>query len=95
MAKALQEAVLATYTVARLGGDEFCIIAPDVSSQQDAQILAMHIKNAVARVSLPELPDFYPTVSVGLALYPSDGDNAAQLYHASDQTMYQNKARLV
>ncbi len=94
VSKALQEAVLATYTVARLGGDEFCIIAPDVNSQQDAQILAMHIQNAVARVTLPELPDFYPTVSVGLALYPSDGDNAAQLYHASDQTMYQNKARL-
>jgi diguanylate cyclase (GGDEF)-like protein/PAS domain S-box-containing protein len=91
VSKALQEAVLATYTVARLGGDEFCIIAPDVNSKPDAQILAMHIQNAVARVNLPELPDFYPTISIGLALYPSDGNTAAQLYHASDLTMYQNK----
>jgi diguanylate cyclase (GGDEF)-like protein/PAS domain S-box-containing protein len=95
VAKALQEAVLATYTVARLGGDEFCIIAPDITSQQDAQILAMHIQNAVARVTLPEIPDFYPRVSVGLALYPTDGTSASQLYHVSDQTMYYNKTKSV
>jgi diguanylate cyclase (GGDEF)-like protein/PAS domain S-box-containing protein len=84
------ECVRAGDTVARVGGDEFMILL-SVTATEDAQAVAQAI---LARISQPLLIDndeLYLTTSIGLALYPADGDDAETLMRRADASMYRVK----
>jgi diguanylate cyclase (GGDEF)-like protein len=83
VATALTHAMRGQDTVARLGGDEFCVLAPETDAAGTAQ-LAARVREAVAGVSagLESV-----RASVGVALFPADGLNAAQLIHAADERL--------
>ncbi len=78
-------------TAARLGGDEFGLI---VTRLTDRSAVLLVIKRLLARINDPfvfedrELP---LAVSVGLALYPDDGDEIEVLLEKADQSMYADK----
>jgi diguanylate cyclase (GGDEF)-like protein len=78
-------------TAARLGGDEFILLVTAGVSQEGIEIVAQKILRTVsASLSLAEGPDSI-SVSVGAAVYPTDGDDARTLLEKADAAMYDAK----
>jgi diguanylate cyclase (GGDEF)-like protein len=76
----------------RYGGEEFTIILPDVTPAV-AYERAESVRRAVESLRMPLEREFYDqfTVSIGVALYPSDGEEADQLLRRADQALYRAK----
>ncbi len=89
VARALENTVRASDTVARLGGDEFCIIAPDISTSEDADVLREKIRIAIAQIELE--PSIKIKAAIGFAIFPIDASTADTLYTVADRAMYQQK----
>jgi diguanylate cyclase (GGDEF)-like protein len=89
VARTLEGTVRASDTVARLGGDEFCIIAPEISSVETAQILREKIRTSIAQIELE--PRIKIAASIGFAVFPIDASTADTLYMVADRAMYQQK----
>jgi diguanylate cyclase (GGDEF)-like protein len=95
VATTLRESCRATDVVARYGGEEFALVLPGVMSaratdlvERIRRVLAVkpiHLPNRSKPVSL--------TVSVGVALWPDDGQNAAEILRCADQRLYQAKSQ--
>jgi diguanylate cyclase (GGDEF)-like protein len=74
--------------VGRYGGDELLVVAADAGAE-DAVLLAQRVRRAVVDVAGDQGVD----VTVGIAVYPVDGDTGADLMVAADQAMYRGKLR--
>ncbi len=74
--------------VGRYGGDELLVVAADADAE-DAVLLAQRVRRAVVDVAGKQGVD----VTVGVAVYPIDGDTGADLMVAADQAMYRGKLR--
>ena len=87
---ALSDALRRQDTVARLGGDEFCVLAPE-TDRSHVGTLAARIKHAVASATagVERLG-----VSVGIAVFPDDGETVAELMEAADQRVLESKRAL-
>ena len=77
--------------VARLGGDEFAVLADIGSSTQDAATVAERILEELSRPYRIEDQDVRISASIGIATYPEDGRNAAELLSNADAAMYSAK----
>jgi len=91
-ARRLESAVRQADTVSRHGGDEFLILL-EVSHPAAAAVIA---KKMLARLTPPlhvgvEL--LFVSVSIGIAVYPGDGEDAAALIRHADTAMYWSKRR--
>lgn len=80
-------------TVARLGGDEFMVIMSDVASENDAITMAHRLLQSVEYPVTIETREIVTTASIGVALYPRDGENAMALIKNADVAMYRAKDR--
>jgi diguanylate cyclase (GGDEF)-like protein len=81
------------HLVARLGGDEFAIVAPDIDNFDDAHVAARRI---AAVLTVPVVLDGMPLdvgASIGVALFPTHGDDFETLLRHADVAMYDAKAR--
>ena len=92
MAKRLTRRLRETDTIARLGGDEFALLVENLAKPEHAALVARKLLDAVAPPV--DLDDHRVTVtaSLGVALYPKDGDDAADLLRQADGAMYRAKA---
>ena len=91
MARRLTACVREGDTVSRMGGDEFTIIQPDIKDSANAAHLAARI---IASLRLPFHAggrELYVTSSVGIALFPNDGETAEELTKNADTAMYRAK----
>jgi diguanylate cyclase (GGDEF)-like protein/PAS domain S-box-containing protein len=88
----LQEVVRAADTVSRLGGDEFVIVLPDVSSPEDAQRVAEKVVDVLAPAVAIHGHELRATPSIGISLFPDDGNDAYTLMKNADTAMYHAKA---
>ncbi len=91
VARRIRSSVRETDTVGRIGGDEFVVLLTGPVTRETAQVVADKIFNQVA---LPmELAGLHIeiTCSLGLALYPEDGQDELALAKAADESMYRNK----
>ena len=80
-------------TFARLGGDEFIALLPNVGSRENALIVARKLAEAVhASNHVHSLP-VSCTASMGIGLYPEDGQSTNELMARVDAAMYEAKAR--
>jgi diguanylate cyclase (GGDEF)-like protein len=88
----LQRALRESDLVARLGGDEFAILLEPIADAADAEVVARKIEAQMRRpLQLEGLPPIMLQVSLGLALYPRDGRDAATLLDHADRRMYAAK----
>lgn len=78
-------------TVSRLGGDEFVVVLPEIAHAGDAEIVAQKI---VAAIRLPVVlagGELHVTTSIGLAVYPQDGEAVTSLMKSADIALYRAK----
>jgi len=92
VARLLQSSVRETDTVSRHGGDEFLVLLPEISQAGDAALIAQKMLDTLAaaplqaggrRLSL--------SASIGIAIYPDDGENLPSLVAKADAAMYSVK----
>jgi diguanylate cyclase (GGDEF)-like protein len=79
-------------TVARMGGDEFIFMAPDLGNIGDAEKLTQRILDAFKKPFEINGNPISTTASIGISLYPSDGDDVQNLMKTADIAMYRAKA---
>ena len=78
--------------VARLGGDEFVVVQPLTGERHAIDRLAQALIEAVARPIELEGQQIIPSTSIGIALAPDDGTDAATLLRNADLALYRAKA---
>jgi len=79
-------------TAARLGGDEFAVLAPDVKSPQELAALAQRLIEVVSEPYLIEGQVVSVGATIGIAVAPTDGDDADRLLRNADLALYRAKA---
>lgn len=79
-------------TVARLGGDEFAIILDDFASEEVVSGIAQKILFTLARPLTITALNLSTTSSIGISVFPEDGDTAQTLLENADAAMYLAKA---
>jgi diguanylate cyclase (GGDEF)-like protein len=77
--------------VARLGGDEFTVIMPGLSDPQDAAKLARRIISSFAHPIRVDTHEIFINASIGIAIYPFDGEDLDTLLMHADTAMYKAK----
>jgi diguanylate cyclase (GGDEF)-like protein/PAS domain S-box-containing protein len=75
-------------TIARMGGDEFVLVLPQVAQPPDATRLAQRILEAFREPFIFDGHRLRVTTSVGIAVYPEDGNEAEILLKHADAAMY-------
>jgi len=78
-------------TVARLGGDEFVVLLAGLHDVQDAGLVAEKIVGAVSAPCHVSGSELRVSPSIGIALYPGDGQNIGELLRNADTAMYHAK----
>jgi diguanylate cyclase (GGDEF)-like protein/PAS domain S-box-containing protein len=91
VAKRLTGCLRGSDTVSRLGGDEFTVILPGIPKPEDAAIVAEKIVRTLAKVFILEGHSIYISVSIGISIYPLDGENMDTLMKNADSAMYRAK----
>ncbi|MGA2673959.1 MAG: GGDEF domain-containing protein [Terracidiphilus sp.] len=74
--------------LARLGGDEFAVLVPMVRNRADAQEIVQRLESSFDKPFAVEGAVLQGTASVGVAIYPEDGDTKDSLLSAADAAMY-------
>ncbi len=79
-------------TAARLGGDEFAVLVPDMKSPQELAILAQRLIDVVSEPYVTEGHVLTVGTTIGIAVAPTDGDDADRLLRNADLALYRAKA---
>ena len=91
VAKRLTGGVRSSDTVCRQGGDEFVILLADVEHAGDAALSAQKILAALTVPHCIDQLELHVTVSIGISIYPDDGQDADSLIKSADTAMYHAK----
>ncbi len=91
VAKRLEANVREIDTVSRLGGDEFVIVLTDIPDMPAVSFVAQKILDQLGEVFEINQFRLTSTGSIGIALYPDDGDNFDLLLKLADTAMYHAK----
>jgi diguanylate cyclase (GGDEF)-like protein/PAS domain S-box-containing protein len=78
-------------TVSRLGGDEFVVLLADIGGVDQAAHVAGTVMHSLARLIPMDGQDISVSVSIGIAICPSDGQDADTLLRHADVAMYHAK----
>jgi diguanylate cyclase (GGDEF)-like protein len=93
VAARLKECVRPGDTVGRLGGDEFAIVLCSLGKAADAGLVADKVISALSRPFRLGGQDIYVSASLGIGIYPTDGNEADELLRNADTAMYRAKER--
>lgn len=88
----LVDCVRATDTVCRLGGDEFVVLLTEIEQPQDAAHIAEKLIAAFAVSHRIQEHDLHITLSIGVGVYPDDGDDVNSVMKCADTAMYHAKS---
>jgi diguanylate cyclase (GGDEF)-like protein len=88
IASRLRQALRASDVVARLGGDEFVVMLPELTDEQEIAIVARKLLAAVMQPVMLRGHDCRVTASIGIAVYPEDGNDEQALTKNADMAMY-------
>jgi diguanylate cyclase (GGDEF)-like protein len=92
-ARRLESVVRESDTVCRYGGDEFLVVLAEVLQVADARLIAEKMLAAVAAPCVIQTHALQMAASIGIALYPDDGDDVTSLIRHADAAMYRIKHR--
>ena len=93
VARRMTGATRAGDTLARLGGDEFVLLLEDDASAQQAAVVARKMLELFAAPICIAEHKLMLTASIGISLYPGDGEDADTLLKHADRAMYEAKSR--
>ena len=84
-------------TVARFGGDEFVVLVPDISQDTElagyeAGIIAEKLRQSLSQSYIIQDNEYHFTPSIGIALFPENGDSVEDVLKHADAAMYRAKA---
>ncbi|MEO5364904.1 MAG: EAL domain-containing protein [Magnetococcus sp. WYHC-3] len=91
VAERIGASVRVTDTVARLGGDEFTVILTDIHTDQDVAHVAQKILDSLLRPLDLLGHEIFVGASIGIAMFPADGEDHDTLTKNADVAMYQAK----
>ncbi|MBL8518974.1 MAG: GGDEF domain-containing protein [Betaproteobacteria bacterium] len=93
LASRFSDTVRMTDTVARYGGDEYVVVLEEAASEDVVRQVVRKLIDASAEpVMMPSGKSITATVSIGVALFPADGDNAEELLRKADNAMFGAKS---
>jgi diguanylate cyclase (GGDEF)-like protein len=78
----------ADVTLARLGGDEFIVLVEEIHTAEDAATVATRILGGFSTPFVVTSREIFATASIGIAVYPHDGESAEELIKNADAAMY-------
>ncbi len=90
IAQRIRSAVREGDAIARFGGDEFCILA-SLEQQDDARLLAQRVMQTMKEPIALAGRSMVMTTSIGISLFPQDGDACDELLKHADMALYQSK----
>lgn len=91
VAKRYENSLNSTDTLARIGGDEFIILLPEVVREENVAKLANRLLEVTREPFIIGPHEFYISVSIGITIYPEDGETAETLMTNADVAMYRAK----
>jgi len=87
----LRRCIRADDTVARVGGDEFLLLLNGIARENDAATMARKILEVLSEPFLIQKRELFIEASIGIGLYPGDGQDAETLVANVDTAMYRAK----
>ncbi len=91
IANRLTGSIRTTDTVCRQGGDEFVVLLPQIDSRHDAVRFADKLSRAIQEPLTVEGHELPMTVSIGVGVYPDDGDDCEAIMRHADSDMYRTR----
>ena len=91
VAKVLQQCTRKSDTVARLGGDEFVVMLENVANVEAISRIAQSIIDRMTRPFQLGIHEVSASPSIGISIYPEDGETSDELFKHSDMAMYHAK----
>ncbi|HBA86636.1 MAG TPA: two-component system response regulator [Geobacter sp.] len=88
VAQRLKRCVRESDTVARIGGDEFNVLMPDLAQSDDVGAVVGKIMGVFRTPFLLDGVEVHATTSIGISMFPDDGDSCADLLEKADGAMY-------
>lgn len=94
IAERLRRCVREADTISRLGGDEFVILLPSTKDVDEPAHVAQNLIEALrAPFAIGNNPELFATASIGIAIFPIDGEDTETLLRNADLAMYRAKSR--
>lgn len=93
VARRLKDRLRSHDTLARVGGDEFIVLIPVVASRAEVQEIAWRLEDCFESPFRIDEHTIEGSASVGLAMFPDDGEDEEQLMRLADAAMYAGKQR--
>ena len=93
VAERLESGLRSSDLVARLGGDEFAFVFENIRIPEDAALIAEKVLTALAKPFTLEGQDLCISGSLGISLFPEDGDDSKNLLRFADAAMYRVKGQ--
>jgi len=91
LAHAMQSVLRESDTLCRYGGDEFLVLLPEISTPEDAGRLAADMQAAISVPVNVGGEVLTLSASLGISIYPEDGEDASTLIKRADAAMYRHK----
>lgn len=93
VAKRLEQCVRDTDVVCRMGGDEFTAVLRSINTMDDAGVVAEKIIESIAQPFTIQGHELRISTSIGITVYPEDGEDLDDLLKQADAAMYQAKGQ--
>jgi diguanylate cyclase (GGDEF)-like protein/PAS domain S-box-containing protein len=93
VARRLESCVRESDTIARFGGDEFVVLLESLHRSDQSEALVANIRSALANTFDLGVAQVKISASIGIAQFPRDGGDEAQLLDFADEAMYADKKR--
>jgi len=93
VARRVKSCVREEDTVARPGGDEFNILLPNIQNAQDAKLVADDLLEILKEPYYIQDQELHLSASIGISIFPDDGDKVGELLKNSDIALYHAKER--
>ncbi len=92
-AERLKKCISANDTVSRIGGDEFIILLPEIIHEENIGKIAHKILETIREPLIIDEHELYLTISIGVTIYPNDGQDDETLLTNADVAMYRAKEK--